>query len=100
MSSSKSSLSSSEPAAEPFAACLQDVVCRVEIVLGTGAVSVKDCLTLRRDTVLRLTQAAGSDLQVLVNGIAVALGEVVIVNDRTAIRVTDLLPPPSGSHAA
>ena len=47
---------------------------------------------------VRLAQTAGSDLQVLVNGIPIAHSEVVIVDDSTAVRLTDILAPPSVSR--
>ena len=99
MSSSQSSLSSSELTAESFAP-LHDVACRVDVVLGTASMSVRDCLRLQRDAVIRLTQSAGADLQVVVNGVAVALGEVVIIDNSTAVRVTDILSPPSNESLA
>jgi flagellar motor switch protein FliN/FliY len=77
---------------------LGDEVCRVEVVLGTGSISVRRCLALEDGSVIRLEQVAGSDLQVAINGVPVARGEVVIVEDSTAIRLTDILPPPSGAH--
>jgi flagellar motor switch protein FliN len=74
---------------------LHDVVCHVDVVLGTAHISVRDCLRLKRQSIVRLAQSAGSDMQVIVNGVALAHGEVVIVDDSTAIRVTDILAPPS-----
>lgn len=62
----------------------------VWVLLGTGTVSVRRCLALQRQSVLQLHQSAGEDLQVLVNGSLVARGEVVIVEDSTALRVTDI----------
>jgi flagellar motor switch protein FliN/FliY len=99
MSSSRISSSSSDlvPAApaqpRPFASML-DVVCRVDVVLGTGTITVRDCLKLQRATVIRLKQPAGSDLEVRVHGVPAAMGEVVIIDDSTAVRVTGILPPP------
>lgn len=74
---------------------LYDVVCTVDVILGETQMSVGDCLRLEPETLIRLTNSAGGDLTVLVNGIAVAHGEVVIVDDSTALRVTELLSPPS-----
>jgi len=91
MSSSPTSLSSSEPepAPTPFDA-LGDLVCPVTVVLGTGSITVRQCLSLARQTVLRLDESAGDDLTVVVNGISLARGEVAIIDTTTAIRVTDL----------
>ena len=91
MSSSPNSSSSSDTSLAP----LHDVQCGVDIVLGSSAFSVRDCLALKPNTLIRLHEFAGADMQVVVNGIPIAAGEVVIVDDSTAIRVTDILPPPS-----
>ncbi len=68
------------------------------MLLGTGMVSVRRCLALQRQSVLQLNQSAGEDMQVLVNGSLVARGEVVIVEDSTALRVTDI-PATSGPES-
>jgi len=74
---------------------LSDVVCQVEVMLGAAAMSVRNCLALRRDAIIRLTKVAGGDMQVIVNGIVVAYGEVVILDESTAVRITELVAPPS-----
>ena len=96
MSSSLTSSSSSSvtETASPFGH-LGDIVLNVSVLLGVGTVSVRRCLALQRQSVIRLDQSAGEDLQIVVNGVPVARGEVVIVEDSTAIRVTDF-PGPSG----
>jgi flagellar motor switch protein FliN/FliY len=81
------------PVARPFTA-LADVPCPVSIVLGTGTISVRDCLAIAARSVLRLKQPAGEDLQVVVNGVTVARGEVVIIEDSTAVRLTEIAPRP------
>lgn len=92
MSSSKNSLSSSDLATGP----LQDAICRVELVLGTGAMSLRECLELVEGSILRLSQPAGGYLQVVANGVPLARGEVVMLDQSLAVRVTDILPPASG----
>ncbi len=79
---------------------LNDVVCHVDVLLGTATVSVRECLRWGRDSVIRLRQEAGTDMQVAVNGVPVAIGEVVIIDDSTAVRVTEILPPPSSESAS
>jgi flagellar motor switch protein FliN len=109
MSSSSNSLSSSAAPSHAAGtggssagalAPLSDVVCEIDVLLGTATVSVRECLTWKRNSVIRLTQSAGSDMQVTVNGVPVAIGEVVIVDDSTAVRVTEILPPPSSESAS
>jgi flagellar motor switch protein FliN/FliY len=96
MSSLLTSSSSSSPTTDgpthPFNELL-DVVCDLSVVLGTGTVTVRSCLGLQRHSVLRLEQSAGADLLVKVNGVIIAKGEVVIVEDSTAIRVTEIPQP-------
>ena len=95
MSSSQNSSSSSDAITPALVAPLNDVVCEVNVILGSSSMSVRECLRLRRHSVIRLAQSAGGDMQVVVNGIALAAGEVVIIDDSTAIRITDILAPPS-----
>ena len=74
---------------------LHDVICTVDVILGDTQMSVGDCLRLEPQAIIRLSHSAGGDLQVMVNGIPVAHAEVVIVDDSTAVRITELLAPPS-----
>jgi flagellar motor switch/type III secretory pathway protein FliN len=98
MSSLPTSSSSSDASLPtPFDA-LAALQCRVSIVLGTGTISVRQCLSLERHTVLRLNQAAGEDLSVSVHGITIAKGEVAIIDTSAAIRVTDLSPSPASAR--
>ena len=94
--SSSSNSSSSNSSLVP----LSDVVCHIDVLLGTATVSVRDCLHWKRNSVIRLRQSAGSDMQVTINGVVVATGEVVIVDDTTAIRVTEILAPPSSESSS
>jgi len=71
-----------------------DVTCRVEVIVGTGSITVRDCLKLQRDSIIRLTQPAGSDLQVTVQGVPAASGEIVIDDDTASVRISSVLPPP------
>ena len=98
MSSSPILLSSSEPSPKALPSGqafngMLDVVCLVEVFLGTGSITVRDCLKLQRLSVIRLDQTAGSDLDVRVHGVSVAVGEAVIVEESTAVRITAVAPP-------
>ena len=96
MSSSLISSSSSDVVELPHPLRgMLDLVCRVDVVLGSGRISVRDCLKMQPQTVLRLEQPAGSDLDVRVHGVPAVRGEVMIVEETTAIRVTEITPPPS-----
>ena len=99
MSSSPNSSSCDAGLTPDVLAPLNDVVCQVDVMLGAAAMSVRDCLALRKDAIIRLTKAAGGDLEVVINGVVVAFGEVAIVDESTAVRVTDLIAPPSSEVA-
>jgi flagellar motor switch protein FliN/FliY len=88
-------LSSSDAGALPPGplSWLMDVPCRVEFVLGTCRVSVRDCLQFERDTVVPLDQPAGADLELRAGGVRMATGEVVVVDDRAGLRINQILPP-------
>jgi flagellar motor switch protein FliN/FliY len=77
---------------ERLQASLNDLMCHVTVRVGTGRITVRDCLALVPGRLLHLEQAAGEDLRVLVNGVLVAAGEVVVDEDRTMIRVTEVAP--------
>ena len=94
MSSSQTSSSSSDAPARPYAGLL-DVLCEVEVVVGSGSISVRDCLKLQRNSVIRLAQEAGSDLEIRVQGVRAAAGEIVVDDDSTSVRISHILPPPS-----
>jgi flagellar motor switch protein FliN/FliY len=79
---------------------LSDVVCQIDVLLGTATVSVRECLHWKRNSVIRLQQSAGADMQVTINGVPVAIGEVVIIDDSTAVRITEILAPPSSESVA
>jgi len=93
MFSSQTSSSSSDGATADGLSAMFDVKCAVDIVLGTGSLKARDCLRLERQSIVRLTQSAGSDLEVRVHGITVAAGEVVILDDNTALRISRVTPP-------
>jgi flagellar motor switch protein FliN/FliY len=95
MSSSQNSSSSDPPLTPEDVTPLNDVICQVDVMLGSAALSVRDCIGLRPDAIIRLTKSAGSDMHVAVNGVVVAYGEIVIMDESTAIRVTELVAPPS-----
>ena len=93
MSSSPSSSSSSELALIDPLEWVTDVPCPVDFVLGTATVKVRDCAQFAVDTILRLRQTAGSDLEVRVGGIPIAAGQVVIVDENVGLRLSRILPP-------
>ena len=72
---------------------LMDVPCHVEFVVGTCRVSVRDCLQFERNTIVPLDQPAGTDLELRAEGVRMATGEVVVVDNRAGLRINQILPP-------
>ncbi len=94
MSSSRTSSSSSDAPAESEAlASMLDVACTVDFVIGSGVITVRECLRLSSNSIVRLDQTAGSDLDVQVNGISIAHGEVAVIEDTAGLRVTRISAP-------
>ena len=72
---------------------LFNVPMRVSVELGRGKLTIKDLLQLGQGAVLELEKLAGEPLEVLVNNRLVSRGEVVVVNDKYGIRLTDVINP-------
>ncbi len=70
-----------------------DVPVTLSLEVGRAQMSVGKLLRLTQGSVVELDRHAGEPLDVLVNGALVAHGEIVIVNDKFGIRLTDVLPP-------
>lgn len=70
-----------------------DIPLKVTVELGRTQVMIKDLLQLGQGSVLELDKLAGEPLEILVNGKLVAKGEVVVVNEKFGIRLTDIISP-------
>lgn len=70
-----------------------DVPVQVSAVLGRTTMSVSQLLKLGRGAVVELDRKVGESIDVLVNGRLVAKGEVVIVEDRIGITMTEIIKP-------
>ena len=99
MSSSPNSSSSRAAELPSNRAPFRDVPVVIEVLLGKGGMPVRQLLRLEPGAVLRLDSAAGADLVVRATGVPMALGEVVIIEDSVAARVTHVLTP-SGEVAS
>ena len=64
----------------------------LSLEVGRAQMSVGRLLRLTQGSVVELDRHAGEPLDVLVNGALVAHGEIVIVNDKFGIRLTDVIP--------
>jgi flagellar motor switch protein FliN/FliY len=70
-----------------------DIPLRVSVELGRTKMLVNDLLQLGQGSVVELNKLAGEPLEVLVNDKLVARGEVVVVNEKFGIRLTDIISP-------
>jgi flagellar motor switch protein FliN/FliY len=70
-----------------------DIPLKVTVELGRTKMAIRDILQLAQGSVVELSKFAGEPLEVLVNDRLVARGEVVTVNDKFGIRLTDILSP-------
>jgi flagellar motor switch protein FliN len=61
------------------------------VQLGRAKIPIKDVLQLAQGSVIELSAAAGSPMDVLVNGYLIAQGEVVVVNEKFGIRLTEIM---------
>lgn len=70
-----------------------DIPLKVTVELGRSKMAVKDILQLAQGSVVELSKFAGEPLEVLVNEKLIARGEVVVVNEKFGIRLTDIISP-------
>ena len=61
--------------------------------VGSTQITIRNLLQLNQGSVIELERLAGEPLDVLVNGTLIAHGEVVVVNEKFGIRVTDVISP-------
>ncbi len=73
---------------------LSDVDVQVRVELGSSKLNVKDVLKLGSGSVVPLDSLVGDPVNVFVNDRLVARGEVLVVHDNFAIRITEVVPPP------
>lgn len=70
-----------------------DVPVTLSMEVGRTRVPIRNLLQLNQGSVVELDRAAGEPLDVFVNGTLIAHGEVVVVNERFGIRLTDVVSP-------
>ncbi len=68
-----------------------DIPVVVSVEIGRTAMSISNLLKLNQGSVIELDQLAGEPMDVLVNGTLIAHGEVVVVNEKFGIRLTDVI---------
>jgi len=70
-----------------------DIPVQLTVELGRTKIAIRNLLQLAQGSVVELDGLAGEPMDVLVNGCLIAQGEVVVVNDKFGIRLTDIITP-------
>lgn len=82
-----------EPNENPDLDVILDIPVKICMEVGGTAITIRNLLQLNQGSVVELDRFAGEPLDVLVNGTLIAHGEVVVVNDKFGIRMTDVISP-------
>ncbi len=85
--------SSSVPGEEVNLDVILDVPVTISMEIGRTQINIRNLLQLNQGSVVELERFAGEPLDVLVNGTLIAHGEVVVINDKFGIRLTDVISP-------
>lgn len=85
--------SSSPPQGDVNLDVILDVPVTIAMEIGRTRISIRNLLQLNQGSVVELDRLAGEPLDVYVNGTLIAHGEVVVVNDKFGIRLTDVISP-------
>lgn len=72
---------------------LLDIPLEVTVKLGQSRMIIKDLLSLNQGSVIELDKLAGEPMDIFVNDKMIARGEVVVVNEKFGVRLTDILSP-------
>ena len=72
---------------------LLDIPLEISVELGRTRMLIKDLLQLGQGSVVELEKIAGEPMEIFVNGKLVARGEVVVVNEKFGVRLTDIISP-------
>jgi flagellar motor switch protein FliN/FliY len=70
-----------------------DIPVQLTVELGRTRMPIKNLLQLAQGSVVELSGMAGEPMDVLINGFLIAQGEVVVVNDKLGVRLTDIITP-------
>ncbi len=84
---------SSAAAASEQLDLVMDIPVTLSVELGRTKIQIRELLQLAQGSVVDLDRLAGEPMDVLVNGFLIARGEVVLVNDKFGIRLTDIVSP-------
>ncbi|MCU7857911.1 MAG: flagellar motor switch protein FliN, partial [Candidatus Thiodiazotropha sp. (ex Lucinoma borealis)] len=70
-----------------------DVPVTISMEIGRTKINIRNLLQLNQGSVVELDRLAGEPMDVLVNGTLIAQGEVVVVNEKFGLRLTDIISP-------
>ena len=79
--------------ASPDLDVILDIPVTISMEVGRTSITIRNLLQLNQGSVIELDRLAGEPLDVLVNGTLIAHGEVVVVNEKFGIRMTDVISP-------
>jgi flagellar motor switch protein FliN len=85
--------SGAAPTADNDLNMILDIPVQLTVEMGRTKIPIKHILQLAQGSVVELEALAGEPMDVLVNGYLIAQGEVVVVNDKFGIRLTDIVTP-------
>ena len=85
--------SANDAAADVNLDLVLDVPVNVSLRVGSTEIAIRDLVRLVEGSVIALDQDAGEPMDVLVNGTLIAHGEIVVVDDRFGVRLTDVVSP-------
>jgi flagellar motor switch protein FliN/FliY len=80
-------------AGRPDLDVILDIPVTISMEVGRTSITIRNLLQLNQGSVIELDRLAGEPLDVLVNGTLIAHGEVVVVNEKFGIRMTDVISP-------
>ncbi|WP_040725659.1 flagellar motor switch protein FliN [Thiomicrorhabdus sp. Kp2] len=72
---------------------LMDIPVTLQLEIGRAKVSIRNLLSYTQGSVVEMDRLAGEPLDLLVNGTLIAHGEVVVINDKFGVRLTDVVSP-------
>lgn len=87
------SLSAGQSNGESGIDLLLDVALNIDVELGRSTMPIKDILALGPGSIVELDKVAGEPVDVFVNNTLIARGEVVVVDDKFGVRVTEIVSP-------
>ncbi|GAB2798589.1 flagellar motor switch protein FliN [Halomonas shantousis] len=72
---------------------IMDIPVKLTVELGRTRITIKELLELAQGSVIELEGLAGEPMDILINGYLIAQGEVVVVDDKYGIRITEIITP-------